>query len=75
MSLERLEELLAVAPRKRFGLPLEDAGFSIWKLDEKFEVNPEEFLSLGRATPFTGMKMLGRNVLTYHRGKAVYSVI
>ena len=75
MSLERLEELLAVAPRKRFGLPLEDAGFSIWKLDEEFEVNPEEFLSLGRATPFTGMKMLGRNVLTYHRGKAVYSVI
>jgi len=74
MSLERLEELLAVAPRKRFGLPLKEAGFSIWKLDEEFEVDPEEFLSLGRATPFTGMKLYGRNVLTYHRNKAVYSV-
>ena len=75
MSLERLEELLAVAPRKRFGLPLEDAGFSIWKLDEEFVVNPEEFLSLGHATPFTGMTLSGKNVLTYHRNKAVYSVI
>ena len=75
MSLERLEELLAVAPRVRFGLPLSEAGFSVWKLDEEFEVNPDEFLSLGRATPFTGMKLSAKNVLTYHRGKAVYSVI
>ena len=75
MSLERLEELLAVAPRKRFGLPLSEAGFSVWKIDEEFEVNPDEFLSLGRATPFEGMKLYGKNVLTYHRNKAVYSVI
>ncbi|MBQ9070002.1 MAG: dihydroorotase [Clostridia bacterium] len=72
ITLERLEELLAVAPRKRFGIPLDEAGFSIWNLDEEFEVDPNEFLSLGRATPFTGMKMFGKNVLTYHRGKAVY---
>ena len=75
LSLERLEELLAVAPRKRFGLPLEEAGFSIWELDESFEVDPEQFLSLGRATPFKGMTLYGKNVLTYHRGKAVWSVI
>ena len=75
ISIEKLEELLAVAPRKRFGLPLSEAGFSIWRLDEEFEVNPDEFLSLGRATPFTGMKLSGRNLLTYHRGKTVYTVI
>ena len=75
LSLERLEELLAVAPRKRFGLPLSEAGFSVWKIDEKFEVNPDEFLSLGRATPFEKMELYGKNVLTYHRGKAVYKVI
>ena len=74
LTLERLEELLAVAPRRRFGLPLSEAGFSIWKLDEKFEVDPEEFLSLGRATPFEKMEFYGKNVLTYHRGKAVYTV-
>ena len=74
LTLERLEELLAVAPRRRFGLPLSEAGFSVLKLDEKFEVDPEEFLSLGRATPFEKMELYGRNVLTYHRGKAVYTV-
>ena len=74
LTLERLEELLAVAPRRRFGLPLSEAGFSVWKLDEKFEVDPNEFLSLGRATPFEKMELYGRNVLTYHRGKAVYTV-
>ena len=75
ISIEKLEELLAVAPRKRFGLPLSEAGFSVWSLDEEFEVNPDEFISLGRATPFTGMKLFGRNLLTHHRGKAVYTVI
>ena len=74
LTLERLEELLAVAPRRRFALPLSEAGFSVWKLDEKFEVDPNEFLSLGRATPFEKMELYGKNVLTYHRGKAVYTV-
>ena len=74
LTLERLEELLAVAPRRRFGLPLSEAGFSVWKLDEKFNVDPNEFLSLGHATPFEKMELYGKNVLTYHRGKAVYTV-
>ena len=74
LTLERLEELLAINPRLRFGLPLSEAGFSVWKIDEKFKVDPEEFLSLGRATPFTDMELYGKNVLTYHRGKAVYTV-
>ena len=72
LTLDRLEELLAIAPRKRFGLPIEDAGFSIWSIDEEFTVDPNEFISLGKATTFTGMKMYGKNMLTYHRGKAVY---
>ncbi len=75
LTLERLEELMAVAPRKRFGLPLEDAGFSVFELDESFTVNPEEFLSKGRATPFSDMELYGRNMLTYHRGKDVYKFV
>ena len=75
LTLERLEELMAVAPRKRFGLPIEDAGFSVFELDESFTVNPEEFLSKGRATPFSGMELYGRNMLTYHRGKEVYKLV
>ena len=72
ITLERLEELLAVAPRRRFGLPISEAGFSIFKLDESFIVNPNEFISLGRATPFEGMELYGKNMLTYHRGKVIF---
>ena len=75
ITLERLEALLAVAPRKRFGLPISDAGFSIFKLDESFNVNPNEFISLGRATPFEGMELYGKNMLTYHRGKVIFKQV
>ena len=75
ITLERLEDLLAIAPRKRFGIPLEDAGFSIFKLDEKFTVDPNEFISLGRATPFEGMELYGKNMLTYHRGKVIFKQV
>ena len=75
LSIDRLEELLAIAPRKRFGLPIEDAGFSIWSIDEEFTVDPNEFISLGKATTFTGLKMYGKNMLTYHRGKVVFKQV
>ena len=72
ITLDRLEELLAVAPRKRFGIPMRDGDLSVWALDEEFTVDPEEFLSGGRATPFEGMRLFGRNKLTCYDGKAVY---
>ena len=72
ITLERLEELLCINPRKRFSLPIPDDEFSFWALDEEFTVNPDEFLSLGRATPFTGMKMSGVNYLTVKGDKTVY---
>ena len=72
LSMERLTELLVYAPRKRFGIPL-DNSFSVWDLNTEFTVDPNEFLSKGRATPLTGMRLLGRNLLTVHEGKIVYS--
>ena len=72
ITLERLEELLCINPRKRFSLPIPKGDFSIWALDEEFCVNPDEFLSLGRATPFSGMKMLGVNYITVKDEKTVY---
>ena len=75
ITIEKLEELLAITPRKRFGIPLEDAGFSIFKLDERFTVDPDEFVSLGRATPFEGMELYGKNMLTYHRGKVIFKQV
>ena len=52
ISMEKLMELLVVNPRKRFGIPLGNE-FSIWSM-EKTVVDPEDFLSKGKATPFAG---------------------
>ena len=71
ISLEKLVEIMAINPRRRFGIPLGN-DFSVWKLDEEFTVDPEEFMTKGRATPFEGMRLFGVNLLTVKDGKAVY---
>ncbi len=71
ITLDKLMELMAVNPRRRFGIPMGNA-FSVWNLEQAFRVDPDEFLSKGRATPLTGMTLYGRNLLTVLEGKAVY---
>ncbi|MBE6587014.1 MAG: dihydroorotase [Ruminococcaceae bacterium] len=73
ITLEKLIELLSVNPRKRFGI--ENGGdFTVWELDHEYKVDPDKFLSMGRATPFEGDTLYGRCVLTVHDGKVVYEV-
>ena len=74
LSLERLVELLCVNPRKRFGLPLGN-DYSIWDLEAAYTVDPAEFLSLGKATPFEGWKVCGRCMATVCGGKTVYTTL
>ena len=73
ITLERLVELMSISPRKRFGIPLYD-GFTVWNLNEEFTVNPDEFLSKGRATPFEGMKFFGKCIKTVYNGKTIFSI-
>lgn len=71
ITLKRLVNLLAVWPRERFGIP-QTKDYCIWDLDDEYEINPEKFLSMGRATPFEGRKVFGRCLKTVHNGKTVY---
>ena len=71
MSLERLMEVMVDAPRKRFHLPL-GKDFSVWDLEAEYEIDPEEFVSLGKATTFNGWKVAGRCKATVCDGKVVY---
>ena len=71
MTMEHLMRVLVVNPRTRFGIPLGN-DFSVWKLDEAFVVNPDEFLSMGKATPFEGWELYGKCYLTVCDGKVVY---
>ena len=71
ITMDRLVELLVDNPRKRFNISL-GLDFSIWDLDRCYTVNPEEFQSMGRATPFTGMELSGRCLLTVCDGNIVW---
>ena len=73
LSMDRLLDALAVKPRQRFGIPLGE-DYTVWDLEESFTVDPAEFLSMGKATPFEGEKLLGRCKLTYAAGKIAYQV-
>ena len=73
ISLEKLIELLAVNPRLRFNIPFGE-DYTLWNLNEEFTVDPNEFLSKGKATPFTGEKLYGRCYLTVSNGKIAYSI-
>ena len=71
ITMDRLVELLVDNPRKRFNISL-GLDFSIWDLDRCYTVNPEEFQSMGRATPFTGMELSGRCLMTVCDGNIVW---
>jgi len=71
ISMEKLIELMAIAPRKRFGIPM-GKDFSVWRLDEPYTVDPNRFLSKGRATPFAGKTLYGRCMMTVANGTVVY---
>ena len=71
LSLDKLINLMAYAPRRRFGIPLGN-DYTIWKLNEAYRVDPKEFLSMGHATPFEGETLYGRCVMTVLDGKIVY---
>ena len=72
ISLEKLIDLMVYAPRKRFNIPLKADDYCIWDLNREYTVDPEEFLSMGHATPFEGMKLCGRCLLTVCGGKIAY---
>ena len=73
MTLERLVELMALNPRKRFGIPM-GKDFSVWDLNQEFTVDPTDFLSKGKATPFEGWKLWGQCKLTVCDGNVVYKM-
>lgn len=77
ISLEKAVEIMSAAPRRIFGLGGglavgERADIAIFDLNEKWSVNPAEFKTMGRATPFEGWQLQGRCRMTLVDGEVVY---
>ena len=79
MSLERLVEAMSTAPRRIFRLgggtigPGMPADITVIDLDREYNIDSRTFLSMGKATPFDGLKVRGEVVLTLMGGRAVYN--
>jgi dihydroorotase len=77
ITLEKLIELMSINPRKRFGIgggtdEGQSADFTVIDLDAEYEINPEEFYSMGKATPFEGFKVKGKIMHTYIGGEKIF---
>lgn len=70
ITLEKLTELMAVAPYARFGIT--PNGYTVWNLDKKYVIDPADFKSMGRCTPFDGRCVFGECVATVADGELVY---
>ena len=71
LTLEALVALLSSRPRERFGLPRGD-DWSLWDLESEYTIDPADFLSKGKASPFTGRRVFGKCLQTVFEGHTVY---
>lgn len=77
ITLEKAVELMSEAPRKIFNLggglcEGQAADIAVFDLEAEFDVNPEDFHSKGRSTPFEGWHLWGECCLTMVDGKIVW---
>ena len=77
LSLEKLVDLLSSNANKRFNIGSEikvgiKADLTIFDLKNKYAVNPDDFLSMGRSTPFEGMEVYGKCKMTMCNGNVVW---
>lgn len=80
MSFERLIEAMVISPRRILGLPEMHylkpgmkADLVILDLNEKFNVDPKDFKTLGKSTPYEGMTLQGSIKMTIYNGNPVYN--
>ncbi len=78
LTIEALIDLMSKNPRRLFSLGDVElkqgsiADFTIFDLDAEWVVDPSEFISKGRSTPFEGWKAQGCAVMTVVGGEIVY---
>lgn len=79
ISMEKLIDLMSTNPRHIMGLEAirtgSSADLAIFNLAADYRINPELFVSKGKATPFAGYRVQGECVMTIRGGEVVYSKI
>ena len=53
----------------------EVADLALVSLDDEWVVDPNDFVSMGKSTPFEGWKLKGKNLMTICKGEIVYEAL
>ena len=74
LSMETLMERMHFAPCRRFGIEsaLDSGNFTLFDLEKEYVIDPEQFVSMGRSTPFAGWTAQGECLLTVAQGKVAW---
>ncbi len=74
ISLEKLIELMHYNPKKRFGIDTEvtDGTFTVFDLQEEWDVDPDKFISKGKSTPFKESHLFAKCKMTFYKGNLVW---
>ena len=78
ITLEKLIEVMYVNPSVRFNIKKgieagKKADLTVFDLNKKYIIDPAEFKSMGKATPFKGREVYGECKLTLCNGKVAYN--
>ncbi len=77
ISLEKLIELLSVNANERFNIGSQikvgnKADLTVFDLNKKYTVNPNDFLSMGKSTPFENYEVYGKCKMTMCNGNIAW---
>ena len=71
LPLELVIKMLTDNPRSRFGIK-DEGSLTIWDLSNQYKIDSNEFLSMGKATPFQDESVFGKCLMTVYGGKIVW---
>ena len=79
IPLSRLVALMSANPARILGDPKRGtlavgacADVAVFDVERPYRIDPESFRSKGRSTPFAGMEVCGKTLLTVAGGRIVY---
>ena len=77
ITLEKLMALMHDNAKARFGIGSdikegEWADMTVFDLNAEYDIDPSQFLSMGRATPFDGARVCGKCIQTIVKGSTVW---
>ncbi len=74
LTLKKLAELMSINPCKIAGIDIPEikignkANITLCDLNKKFKINPDNFFSKGKNTPFKGKEVYGKVIMTFNDG-------